>query len=87
MSNAQPKPDVTASLDTRWLVEDMQQRADGLVSAGAGMEAIGRLLNETDLHPDDAAGLQRAIRALGDYVRRTGYDLGNTAEKLSGGEQ
>ncbi|WP_212631115.1 hypothetical protein [Pseudomonas sp. KB-10] len=73
------------NLDSRWELDQLSQRADGLTSAGMGLEAIGRLLNESELHADDVNGLQQAVMALGDYVRRCGYDLYAQAERLKGG--
>jgi len=74
-----------SNLESRWVLKDLGQLSDGLTSAGIGLEAIGRLLNESDLHADDTNGLQQAIMALGDYVRRAGFKIHETSEKLSGG--
>lgn len=74
-------------LDGRWALNDMAQLSNGLTSAGVGLEAIGRLLNDSELHTDDANGLQQAVMALGDYVRRAGFEMHAHVEKLSGGQQ
>ncbi|MDH1341491.1 hypothetical protein [Ectopseudomonas oleovorans] len=73
------------NLDSRWELDQLSQRADGLTSAGMGLEAIGRLLNESELHADDVNGLQQAVMALGNYVRVTGFELYAQAEKMKGG--
>lgn len=73
------------NLDSRWELDQLSKRADGLTSAGMGLEAIGRLLNESELHADDVNGLQQAVMALGNYVRVTGFELYAQAEKMKGG--
>lgn len=75
------------SLDDRWALEDLKQLAGGLTSAGIGLSAIGQILNETDLSKDEENGLQHAVIALGDYLRRSGYDAHAAVVKLQGGEQ
>lgn len=74
-------------IDIRWALNDMAQLSNSLTSAGVGLEAIGRLLNDSELHADDANGLQQAIMALGDYVRRAGFEMHAHVDKLSGGIQ
>lgn len=71
------------ALDSRWALKDLDQLSNGLTSAGVGLEAIARLLNEAELHADDANGLQRAVMALGDYVRRAGYEMNAYVGKLA----
>jgi len=66
-------------------IEDLSRRADGLASAGVGLECIGLMLNEDELGPDERNGLEQAVRALGDYVRRIGYDLYAQADRMKGG--
>ena len=73
------------NLDSRWELRQLSERADGLSAAGMGLEAIGRLLNETELCADDVNGLQQAVIALGSYVRVTGFELCAQAEKMKGG--
>lgn len=75
------------NIESRWTLQELGQYGDGLTAAGIGLEAIGRLLKESDLHADDSNGLQHAVMALGDYVRRAGYAVHARAEKLTGGEQ
>ena len=74
-----------SNIEPRWVLKDLGNLSDGLTSAGIGVEAIGRLLNESELNADDTNGLQLAIMALGDYVRRAGYKIHEASEKLSGG--
>ncbi|MDV5860558.1 hypothetical protein [Ectopseudomonas guguanensis] len=66
-------------------IGELKRRADGITSAGVGLESIGQLLNNSDLDRDDRNGLEQAVIALGDYVRRVGYDLYAQAERLEGG--
>lgn len=74
-----------ANHNLRWEIEELSQRADGLASAGVGLECIGLMLNEGELGADERNGLEQAVRALGDYVRRAGHDLYAQAEKMKGG--
>ena len=74
-----------SNIEPRWVLKDLGNLSDGLTSAGIGVEAIGRLLNESELSADDTNGLQQAIMALGDYVRRVGYEIHEASGKLSGG--
>ncbi|HCJ28957.1 MAG TPA: hypothetical protein DHV63_06625 [Pseudomonas sp.] len=76
-----------SDVESRWALKDMAQLSNSLTSAGVGIETIGRILNDTDLHADDANGLQQAIMALGDYVRRAGFEMHAHVDKLSGGIQ
>lgn len=76
-----------SSQNLRWEIEGLSQSADGLVSAGVGLERIGLMLNEGELSADERNGLEQAVRALGDYVRRTGIELYAQAAKMKGGEQ
>lgn len=71
----------------RWEVGDLARRAEGLTSAGIGLEQIGLLLNESELSSNERNGLEQAVRALGDYVRRAGYDLYAQADRMKGGEK
>ncbi|MHB0817279.1 hypothetical protein ACYCFK_03205 [Stutzerimonas stutzeri] len=76
-----------SNIESRWPLQELGRYGDGLTAAGIGLESIGRLLNEGDLHADDSNGLQHAVMALGEYVRLAGYAVHARAEKLAGGEQ
>lgn len=75
------------NIHSRWALDNLKQQADGLTAAGIGLEAIGQLLNEGDLHADHVNGLEHAVKALGDYVRRAGFDMHGQLDKLQGGAQ
>lgn len=55
-----------------------------LTSAGYALETVGRLLGgegiEHSLSPEDNKGLIHAVRALGETIRETGYQLCEAVE-------
>lgn len=57
---------------------------DHLTSAGYALETLSRLLGgdgiEHYLSKEDAKGLIHAVRALGETIRETGYELCNAVE-------
>lgn len=66
------------------LVRFANERADAMVCAGLGLEAIADLLgggSDHSLTADQTNGLHHAIIALGRMVKDAGYDMGSLAAR------
>ena len=71
------------------LVRFANERADAMVCAGLGLEAIADLLgggSDHSLTADQTNGLHHAIIALGRMVKDAGYDMSSLAAQ-HGAEQ
>lgn len=59
---------------------------DALSAAGIGLQGIGLMLAENEMHEDEINALHHAVVALGAMVKGAGYDLFSGATEPEAGK-